>query len=163
MTFAPGGESSVGMPRQIRAVLFWLLMILLAMVLWKMASSSGNNGAPEEKLDYTQFMQQMDQKNIATAKIYAMQTTAVIHGTLREPPERFTVTIAKEQIPSVSEQLRNQNASVQVVAGATWTSSLLNVLPLLVLLAAWIFLFRRPMRRPPPSTPMGEPQNRPIG
>lgn len=163
MTFIPGSRTDAGPTRVVRTLLFWVLMLVLAIVFWKMAAPSPNNGTPVKRLNYSDFMQQVDDKNVASAEFYTLKTTTEIHGELRQPPDRYRVTISNEVVPSVTEQLRSEGAAIQVVAGATWADFLLNLAPFVILLAAWIYLLKRRRRKPPQTATTGEPQNRPIG
>ena len=164
MTFVPGASNGMRQRQPIRNILFWCLMVFLATVLWKLISQQpGNNGKLENAINYSDLMQEVDRKNVATAKIYTLQTTADVHGQLREPPDFFRVTIPKESVQSVTEQLRNQGATIEVVAGTSWTNFVINMLPFLLLLAVWIFLFKRRHPKPPQPTAQGGIENRPLG
>lgn len=163
MTFVPGSRSNAGPTAVVRTILFWLLMTLLAIVLWKMSSRSDNNGTPETELNYTDFMQQVDQKNIASAKFYTSKTTSEVHGTLRHPPGRYRVTIPNELVRSVTDQLRSEGATIQMAAGSSWAEFVVNAMPFVLLLSVWIYLMKRRMAKTPPTTTAGDPQNRPIG
>jgi ATP-dependent Zn protease len=162
VTFVPGSRTGAGPTQVARTLLFWVLMLVLAIILWKMAVPNPNNGTPEEKLNYSDFMQQVDHKNVASADFFALKTTTEIHGKLREPPDRYRVTVSNEVVRSVTEQLRSEGAAIQVVAGSTWIDFLINLAPFVILLAAWIYLLKRRWRKPPQTTTTGEPQNRPI-
>jgi cell division protease FtsH len=163
MTLLPDASIGFGLPRPVRAVLFWLLMLLVAVVVWKLVAPSGGTAKPREAINYSDFMQQVERRNVATAKIYNSETTAEILGQFRQPAGDFAVTIPKESVQSVTGQLRNQGAAVQVVASASWTGFVINLLPFLLLVAIWIYVLRPRKRAPPQPPTMGEPQNRPIG
>jgi len=162
MTFAPGTSRRVGLPRTVRTVVFWTVL-LLAFVLWKMANTGDSNRTPEQELNYTEFMQQVDQKNVASAKFYASRATSVIHGTLREPPDRYRVTIANEQVRGATDQLRSEGATIQVVAGTTWIEFLVNIAPFLLIVVFWIYVLKRRHPKPPQPTAPGGIENRPLG
>jgi ATP-dependent Zn protease len=173
VSFAPG-QPRAGMPAPLRTVLFWLLMIALAFVLWKMASKDQPSGTNESTsaISYSDFMTQVDKNNVNSVKILEAPATAEVEGQLREPPQNFRTSIPKEMIPALTEQLRKQGVTIEVaeqkkVDGLT---TAINFVPFFVILAIWIYMVKRrwsgsqPNR---PSTPATStpttPTNRPLG
>jgi cell division protease FtsH len=143
MSFMPGQQDGGRLPA-VRTFLFWLLMILLAVVLWKMAS----NGRPNKNvrtISYSDFLAQMEKNNVKSARYFLSQTTAEIDGELREPPEQFGVTVPKEAIPNLTDQLRKQGVRIDVAASASgdWVNFFVNFAPLILLVAFWIFMMKR--------------------
>jgi ATP-dependent Zn protease len=148
MTFMPE-PLQVGRLPILRTVLFWLLMILLAVVLWKM-TSTGTRTKDVQTFTYSEFMQQVDRNNVSAVKYLLSQTTAEIQGQLREPAEKFNVTVPKEAIPTLTDQLRKQGASIEVSQSNSgdWTTFILNFAPLILLVAFWIFMMKRTRLKP---------------
>jgi cell division protease FtsH len=151
-----------------RTVLFWLMMIALAFVLWQMSSksesqSSGQNA--QHSISYSDFMNDVDQNNVATVKLLLSQNTAEIHGTLRQPTGAFSVTIPKEVIPELTDRLRKQNVAIEVseIKEANWLNLVMTVAPILIIVGFWIFMMRnrqggqsQPAGSPPSSGPIGD-------
>jgi cell division protease FtsH len=168
MTFAPNSPQRLGMPSTTRTILFWVLMIALAAVLWKMSSKSRppGNAASASSMSYSDFMAQVDKNNIASAKLLESPSTAEIRGQLREPPQSFRVTVPKEMIPSLTERLRKQGVPIEVSTAneAGRSNLILNVVPFIVLLAIWLSMMARgrggSAQAPPPAQ---TPTNRPLG
>ncbi len=152
MTFAPDAPGSPAegpwlAGRTGRALLFWLLMVLLAVVLWKMASTPQFKG---RELSYSDFQSQVEKQNIREVTIYLRANTAVVEGTLRSTGERFRTVVPKEAVSDLNTQLRKQGVPIQVREGSArgdWTSLLLNLFPLVLLVAFWIYMMRRMQRR----------------
>jgi ATP-dependent Zn protease len=153
-------------------VLFWALMCLLAVVLWQMASKD-KSGAPANSfslISYSDFMAQVDKNNVSSVRLLESPATSEAEGQLREPPDQFRTTISKETIPVLTERLRKQGVRVEVSENnsVTWPRLLVNISPLLGILALWIFMARRRWRRnrsvqtSPAATPT-IPTNRPLG
>ncbi len=178
MTFVPNQPgrtgTGAGMPAELRTVLFWLLMVVLAAVLWKMANNGKGSGpsAPPSSLKYSDFMAQVDKNNVSSLKIVESPATAEVEGQLREPQERFRTTVPKETIPALTDRLRKQGVPVEVSEdnSVSWPRLLVNILPFLIILALWIFMIRRRWRgtrsgQNPPATPTTPtiPTNRPLG
>jgi cell division protease FtsH len=132
----------------LRTVLFWLLMILLAVVLWKM-TSSGPRAKNVRTLAYSEFLQQVDRNNVSAVKYFLAQNTAEIQGQLREPAEQFSVTVPKEAIPNLTDQLRKQGARIEVSQSNSgdWTNFFVNFAPLILLVAFWIFMMKQFRRK----------------
>ncbi|MGA8871559.1 MAG: ATP-dependent metallopeptidase FtsH/Yme1/Tma family protein [Candidatus Acidiferrales bacterium] len=169
MTFVPNQQPRMGMSPVVRTILFWLLMIVLAVVLWQMASKDKASAPPgsSSTISYSDFMAQVDKNNVRSVKIVESPSTAEVEGELREPPQNFRVTVPKEAIPNLTERLQKQGTSIDVSTGTT----AINLLPIIIIVALWIFSMSRRsgrrMRNPPasPETPTTPtvPTNRPLG
>lgn len=164
MTFAPEQRGPRGaFSPAVRTVLFCALMIALAFVLWQM--SSQNDSAPAApQMSYSDFMSQVEKKNISTVQLYESSSTAEVRGQLREPPSEFRVTIPKETIPDLTERLRKQGVVIQVV-GRSEGFQLSDFMmeygwPLIFFAAICVIAWRRFKRR---GTPPAESSSRPIG
>ena len=166
MTFAPNPRSSTGMTPVVRTVLFWLLMMLLAVVLWRMSSTPRDTGS-NTQISYSDFMQQTDKNNIATATFALSQSTADVSGALRDPVEAYRTTVPRESVSDLTDRLRKQgvNVSVSESPNQTWKTYLVNLAPLLLLVGFWIFMMQRMRARqmPPPNSPnTTTPSNTPL-
>lgn len=168
MTFVPqqgrSGNTSVR-----RTALFWVLMIALAAVLWQMDSKEGPGHGPARAISYSDFMSRVDQNNVAGVRLILSPSTAELRGTLRNPVQNFKVTIPKEVIPDLTERLRSQGVSIEVVErnDANWISLVITGTPLILFLLSWILVMkkRRAQSGPPlgPSPSAAPPQNQPLG
>jgi len=164
MTFVPG-QPRLGRVSVQRTIIFWLMMIALAAVLWQMASKNGPGSNSASAMSYSEFMNDVDQNNIASAKLIESQSTARMEGRLRQPIGDFSVTIPKEVIPELTERLRKQGASVEIgeEKEANWANLVITLAPFLLILAFWIYIMRQrqvqpgpPLGTPPPSGPIGD-------
>lgn len=146
------------MSSTVRTILFWVMMIALAMVLWQMASRPTNQ-KPSSAMSYSDFMNQVDKHNVGSAKLLVSQSTARIQGQLCTPLENFIVTIPKEVIPDLTDRLRKQGATVEVaeVGDSNWIHLLINLSPILLIVGIWIFMMRRMRNRRVPPSPAGPP------
>jgi cell division protease FtsH len=163
MTFVPQQRSySGGLSPRARTVIFWVLMIALAVVLWQMSPKKTAPAAAA--MTYSDFMAQVDKGNVSQAHLYESPSTAEVQGQLRQPPSGFRVTISKETIPDLTDRLRKQGVNVQVstLQNSGWKATLVNLGPFVLILAIWIFLINRRNRRLGAQPPANAP-NRPIG
>ncbi len=129
----------------VRTVLFWLFMVLLAVVLWKMASTGGQT-TREKELSYTDFLNQVQQGNIKEVTFILSQNSAEITGEFRQGGEKFHgVTIANSSIPDVNKALQEKGVEInnKEVSRADWFIVLVNAAPVLLLVAIWIFMMRQ--------------------
>ena len=121
-------------------------MILLAVVLWKMASTGGQS-AHEQELTYTDFQTQVQRGNVNDATIYLGQISAEIQGELREPGgTKFRgVTVPLPNLPDLTKQLEEKGVRLNIkeVTRADWVSFLMTAAPLILVIAFWIFMARQ--------------------
>src|SRR3984885_11261968 len=91
----------------VRTILFWLLMILLAVVLWKMASTGGQ-AAKDEEPNYTTFLANVQAGKVKDVTIYLAPNSAEIQGEYRDSTAKFKgVTIANTAIPDITKILQD--------------------------------------------------------
>jgi cell division protease FtsH len=124
--------------------MFWLFIIMLAVLLWTLVSKSGQS-AREEEPSYSEFMAQVDRGNVKEVTLYLSPTSYEIEGEWREPSKKFRTTIFKESSPDLAKTLRDKNVLINVkeVNRADWVTFLLNAAPLFLLVAFWIFMMRQ--------------------
>jgi cell division protease FtsH len=163
MTFVPRASPRVAASSAVRSVMFWALMVLLAVVFWWM-TNVGKAGKEELPIDYSAFMHEVDLNNIAGVSLRTSQSTTEIKGEFRQPSQKFKVTIPKEVIPSLMDQLRHQGIPIEVKTSgnASWLDFMVNLAPFLLLLGLWIFILKRKLTKSDQSEP-NDLSNRPIG
>ncbi|HET6145350.1 MAG TPA: ATP-dependent zinc metalloprotease FtsH [Candidatus Acidoferrales bacterium] len=128
----------------LKTVMFWLFIIMLAVLLWTLVSKSGQS-AREEEPSYSEFMAQVDRGNVKEVTLYLSPTSYEIEGEWREPSKKFRTTIFKESSPDLTKTLRDKQVLINVkeVNRADWVTFLLNAAPLFLLVAFWIFMMRQ--------------------
>jgi ATP-dependent Zn protease len=151
-----------------RTIIFWVMMIALAVFLWSMASRQGPQQPQASPMSYSDFMGQVDKNNVASVKLLEGRTTTKVQGTLREPATTFGATIPNEVIPDLTERLRKQGAAIEVHEAtgadpASVVSLAENLAPILFIAVIAIFIFRARKRSAQLSQRQGTPSNRPLG
>src|SRR6202140_4103162 len=138
------GGKAVNPSSTLKTVMFWLFIIMLAVLLWTLVSKSGQS-AREEEPSYSEFMAQVDRGNVKEVTLYLSPTSYEIEGEWREPSKKFRTTIFKESAPDLAKTLRDKNVLINVkeVNRADWVTFLLNAAPLFLLVAFWIFMMRQ--------------------
>ena len=114
----------------VRTILFWLLMILLAVVLWKMASTGGPT-AHEDEPSYTNFLAKVQSGNVKDVTIYLSPNSAELQGEYRDGSKFRGVTIANTAIPDITKAFQDQHVlyNYKEVKDANWVSLLFNFGP----------------------------------
>ncbi len=128
-----------------RTILFWVFMIFLAVLLWRMAANTGQS-AKEQTPSYTDFLSQVERGNLqGDVTINVGPVTAEITGEYREPSQKYSVTVDKEVISGLTETLREKGIPVRFkeVSRGEWWAILLNLTPLLLLAALWVLMIRQ--------------------
>jgi cell division protease FtsH len=128
----------------VRTILFWLLMILLAVVLWRMASTGGQS-AHDDEPNYTNFLAKVQNNGVKDVQIYLSPNSAELQGEYREGGKFRGVTIANTAIPDVTKVLQDHNViyNYKEVKNADWLTFLVNFGPLLLLVLFWVFMMKQ--------------------
>src|ERR1700680_541307 len=127
-----------------KTILFWMFIILLCVVLWRMVSASGQSARQEEP-SYSEFMSQVDRGNVKEVTLYLSPNSYEIEGEWREPAKKFRVTVFKESAPDLTKELRDKGVLINVkeVTRADWINFLLTAAPLFLLVGFWIVMMRQ--------------------
>lgn len=151
MSIVPNSGRNSMMPSAVRNLLFWILMILLAVVLWQMVSKGGHSDQGSAALSYSSFMNQVDGNNVQRANVQVMQNTADVSGTLKQGASGYRTTIPRDTLPDLLAKLRQQATDVHVTEGSsqTWVNFLADVVPVILLVGAWILMMRMRTRQNP--------------
>src|ERR1700741_5560055 len=124
--------------------MFWLCIIMLAVLLWTLLSKSGQS-AREEEPSYSQFMAEVDRGNVKEVTLYLSPTSYEVEGEWREPSKKFRTTIFKESAPDLAKTLRDKQVLITVkeVNRADGCTCRVQSAPLFLLVAFWIFMMRQ--------------------
>ena len=83
-------------------------MILLAVVLWHMASTGGQ-AAHEDEPGFTGFMAKVDSGNVKDVTILLSQNSAELEGEYRDGSKFQNVTVANAAIPDITKTFQDKN------------------------------------------------------
>src|SRR6202161_3728180 len=119
-------------------------MILLAVLLWKMASTGGQS-AHEAEPSYTDFLGKVQSGGVKDVTIYLAPNSAELQGEYRDATKFKGVTIANTAIPDVTKSLQDHNVlyNYKEVKTADWLSFLVNFAPLILLVLFWGFMMKQ--------------------
>jgi cell division protease FtsH len=142
-------------PKAFRVVLSWsaiIMAVFLVMTIFKGTETT------EHEITFTQYQEFLTAKKISKATINKSNFNDFdFHGTLREPQEvtvpsgkrvkveKFTLTLPYTNIDdNVIAQWNANNVQFTISKeDSLWTNMLISALPWVILLAIWIFIFRR--------------------
>jgi len=130
-----------------KTILFWISIVFLGVMLWKLVSSNGQT-AREDSPSYSEFIAKVDEGDVKEVTMYLSPNSYEMQGEYNHPPNRkFHVTIPKENAPEITKALRDKAVQLNVkeVRSGDWVLILLNALPLL-LLAGFVFFLMRQMQ-----------------
>ena len=127
-----------------KTILFWMFIVVLCFVLWRMVSSSGQSARVEEP-SYSEFIGQVDAGNVKEVTLYLSPNSYEIQGELRQPARKFRVTVFKESAPDLTKELRDKGVLINVkeVTRADWINFLLTAAPIFLLVGFWIIMMRQ--------------------
>ena len=128
----------------VRTVLFWVMMVALAFVLWQMASKGGP--APhEEEASYSGFLDKVAQGDVKDVNIMLSPNSAELQGDYKSGSKFHGVTVANTAIPDVTKTLQDQKIpyNYKEVKEANWLSLAMTIAPILLIVGFWIFMMRQ--------------------
>jgi cell division protease FtsH len=128
-----------------KTILFWLSIVLLGVMLWRLVSANGQ-AAREDTPSYSEFMAHVEQGDVKEVTMYLAPNSYEIQGEYVKPAnKKFRTTIFKEDAPNLTKQLRDKQVAINVkeVRSGDWLIILLNALPLLLLVGFCLFLMRQ--------------------
>src|SRR5450432_567360 len=122
----------------IKTIIFWAVLICIAVVLWAVVKT--NRGKPERTVMFTEFIKQVDDKNIKNVTI----TGNEVKGDFVNENAYFR-TLKPPNYPDFYKMLLDRNIPFEEkdTGGLSLVSLLVNASPFILLLAFWIFMMRQ--------------------
>jgi cell division protease FtsH len=140
------GEDNVNSSSTAKTILFWISIVFLGVMLWKLVSANGSQ-AREDTPGYSEFMAHVDAGDVKEVTLYLSPNSYEIQGEYLRPANRkFTVTVFKEAAPDLVKELKDKGAvikSMKEVRSGDWILILLNAAPLILLVGFCLFLMRQ--------------------
>ncbi|HEY7095433.1 MAG TPA: ATP-dependent zinc metalloprotease FtsH [Terriglobales bacterium] len=123
----------------VKTVVFWLVIVLSAFLLWQVVKV-GNSGQKEKDVNFSQFMAEVDQGNVKEVTITGME----VRGKYRSDNSGFHTT-APANYPDMIKTLKDKGVTMTFkdMNSGGWPSWLLNLAPLILLAALWFFMIRQ--------------------
>ena len=129
------------MDQTVKTVVFWLVVVVSAFLLWQSTKSNqGQQKIPE--ISYSEFLSQVEAGNVSKVTISGNQ----VSGQCRDN-SHFRVTSPSSQEGMV-KALREKNVEVWFKdAAGSRGSTLANLAPLVLLAALWLLMIRQMKRK----------------
>jgi cell division protease FtsH len=126
----------------IKNVVFWLVIVVAAFLLWQ-AVKSGQNAPAAPEISYSEFLKQVEAGNVQKVIISKTQ----INGQYRDG-RSFRLTAPASQ-DGMLTTLHDKNVEIwfKDVPESGSTAWLLNLAPLILLAALWFFMIRQMKQR----------------
>ncbi len=122
----------------VKTIVFWLVIVLSAFLLWEVVRAS-NSGQKEKEVNFSQFLNDVDQGQVKEVTITGQE----VRGKYRNDNSGFHLT-APANYPDMIKMLRDKsvNISIRDINSGSWTW-LINLAPLALLAALWFFMIRQ--------------------
>ncbi len=128
------------MNSRVKTVVFWLVIVLSAFLLWQVMKV-GSAGQKDKEVNFSQFLTDVDQGNVKEVTITAQE----VRGKARNDNSSFHTT-APANYPDMIKMLRDKGVSMNFrdITSGTWPLQLLGTwAPLILLAALWFFMIRQ--------------------
>ncbi len=126
------------MNSNVRAAVFWVVLICVAVLLWTVVRT-GRTGL-ERHLTFTQFLQEVEAGNVREVTI----TGTEVRGRMKEngTPLRTVIPL---NYPDLYRLLHEKGVNVEIreTNSSNWVTLLVNAIPFILLMAFWIFMVRQ--------------------
>jgi len=123
----------------VKTVVFWLVIVLSAFLLWQVVKGAGG-GQKETELNFSTFMSDVDQGKVKDVTITGME----VRGQFKNDNSAFHTTVPANY-PDMIKTLQDKGVvmTFKDLNSGSWPSWLLNLAPLILLAALWFFMIRQ--------------------
>jgi len=123
----------------VKTVLFWLLIVVSAFLLWQVVKGA-RDSQKEKEINVTQFMSDVDQGNIRELTVNGME----VKGKYRDGSSFHTTAPGNYFTPEMLKTLQSKgvNITFRDINGGNW-AWLIQVVPIVLIGAVWIFMLRQ--------------------
>ncbi len=137
--------------RPFRTLAFWILVILLSLVAYRMYQ--GSFMAPQRlEVSYTRFIQEVDRGNIQNLQIIErsvngeLKNESTVHLGNRDVPYKLFKANIVGDGADLPDRVWKTNPGIEIEvrgAGVNWVSVIFTWLPLVMIFGAWLFVLRQ--------------------
>ncbi|HZP18481.1 MAG TPA: ATP-dependent metallopeptidase FtsH/Yme1/Tma family protein, partial [Terriglobales bacterium] len=122
----------------VKTVVFWLVILLSAVLLWTVVKNSSSGQKDVEK-SFSQFMTDVNQGNVAKVTINGQE----VRGEYKDRTQFHTT--APATYPDMYKTLQDKGVVVNIrdISSGGWPTWLFNLAPVILLAALWFFMIRQ--------------------
>jgi len=123
----------------VKQIIFWVFIFACLVVLWRVFQTGTSSGKDRE-ISFSEFLQDAQQGQISEVTITGSDARGALHG----EKENFH-TVIPANYPHLYDVLDQNKVKVTIKdnQSSEWWSILINVAPLLLLGALWLFMIRQ--------------------
>jgi cell division protease FtsH len=124
----------------VKTVVFWLVIVLSAFLLWQVMKA-GRDGQKDKEVSFSQFLTDVDQGNVKEVTITGQE----VRGKYKTDASAFHTT-SPSNYPDMIKTLRDKGVTMNVrdITTGSWPLQLLGTwAPLILLAALWFFMIRQ--------------------
>jgi len=123
----------------VKTVVFWLVIVLSAFLLWQVVKQSGS-AQKDKEINFSEFLSDVEQGNVKEVTITGQE----VQGKFQNDSSTFHLT-APANYPDMIKMLREKGVVMKYrdINSGSWPSWLLNLAPLVLLAALWFFMIRQ--------------------
>jgi len=130
-----------------RQIIFWLLIIAGALLIYKLVNPGSKN---TQNIDLTQLDQKIKEKSLKQVIVKQTEVVAIdsqtgveYHAALTNPNSQNDVLKAAREIDSSDNKSRVPKVDDESGTSSYWLPALYYLLPILLILGFWIFMLRQ--------------------
>jgi cell division protease FtsH len=123
----------------LKSVLFWMLLIVLGALIWSFSSSWASRN--EQKITFSEFLQKVGDKQVASVKITGNDIT----GKLVNSDTTFRTYVPAGHYTGLANELNEAGVKIEAdrEAVSPWATLLYSWAPILIMIGFWIFIMRQ--------------------
>ena len=123
----------------VKTVLFWLLIVVSAALLWEVVKGA-RDSQKDKEVNVTQFMTDVDSGNVRELTVNGMEVT----GKYRDGSAFHTTAPLNYFTPEMLKSLQGKGVNIKFrdINGGNW-AWLIQVVPIVLIGAVWIFMLRQ--------------------
>jgi cell division protease FtsH len=124
----------------LKSLLFWMLLVVLGVLIWNFSSTwAGRN---ETKIVFTDFLQRVQDKQVASVKITGNDIVGKMKG---DGTATFRTYAPEGHYTGLANELRANGVAIEAdrEAVSPWATLLYSWAPILLMIGFWIFIMRQ--------------------
>jgi len=127
----------------LKSLLFWMLLVVLVVLVWNFTSTwTGRN---ETKITFTEFLQRVQDKQVASVKITGNDIVGEMRADTGIANTKFRTYAPEGHYTGLANELRAANVVIEAdrEAVSPWATLLYSWAPILLMIGFWIFIMRQ--------------------
>ncbi|MEX2661496.1 MAG: ATP-dependent zinc metalloprotease FtsH [Vicinamibacterales bacterium] len=126
----------------LKSLLFWMLLVVLGVLIWNFSSTWA--GGTEQKIAFTEFLQKVSEKQVASVKITGNDIVGEFVGG-KGDGSKFRTYAPAGHYTGLANELSANGVAIEAdrEAASPWATLLYSWAPILLMIGFWIFIMRQ--------------------